>query len=210
MTILSRGTTMSQLKWDDDLKYSILQLKMNLCAKDFRLAGPAIGLPKRKLATEHKVFQKKNSEALNPKQGFSRTVEAKTPTATPRQNQARQNRAVPRPQSAPSNTPSMIDTFINKSMAHVVDILFVALTICFVLIAAGFVIDPHGFSSDLESIKYWWPYRLVKDLGLKYLLISIYSVFLAYWTVFKLFVGSTLGNFFVVGDSTNIDLFLEQ
>ena len=29
MTILSRGTTMSQIKWDDDLKYSILQLKMN-------------------------------------------------------------------------------------------------------------------------------------------------------------------------------------
>ena len=50
MTILSRGTTMSQLKWDDDLKYSILQLKMNLCAKDFRLAGPAIGLPKKKVS----------------------------------------------------------------------------------------------------------------------------------------------------------------
>ena len=38
---------MSQLKWDDDLKYSILQLKMNLNAKEFRLAGPAIGLPKK-------------------------------------------------------------------------------------------------------------------------------------------------------------------
>ena len=75
---------------------------------------------------------------------------------------------------------------------------------------AGFVIDPHGFSSELESIKYWWPYRLLKDVGAKYLLISLYAVFLAYWTVFNLFVGSTLGSFFVVGDTTNPDLFLEQ
>ena len=94
--------------------------------------------------------------------------------------------------------------------AHILDIFFVSLTISFVLIAAGFVIDPHGFSSDFESIKSWWPYRLVNDLGAKYLLISIYVVFLTYWTVFKLFVGSTLGSFFVVGDNTSTDLFLEQ
>jgi len=210
MTILSRGTTMSQLKWDDDLKYSILQLKMNLCAKDFRLAGPAIGLPKRKLASEHKVYQKKNSEAGKQKQAFSRTVEAKTSPVSQKHNQPSQNRAVPRQKNMRPNPSSIIDTFLNKSLAHILDIFFVSLTISFVLIAAGFVIDPHGFSSDFESIKSWWPYRLVNDLGAKYLLMSIYAVFLTYWTVFKLFVGSTLGSFFVVGDNTSTDLFLEQ
>ena len=99
-------------------------------------------------------------------------------------------------------------TFLNKSLAHILDIFFVSLTISFVFIAAGFVIDPHGFSSDFEKVESWWPYRLVNDLGAKYLLMSIYAVFLTYWTVFKLFVGSTLGSFFVVGDNTMCRSFL--
>ena len=47
---------MSQLKWDDDLKYSILQLKMNISAKDFRLAGPSNWLREKKKQLQNIKF----------------------------------------------------------------------------------------------------------------------------------------------------------
>ena len=199
---------MSQLKWDDDLKYSILQLKMNLNAKEFRLAGPAIGLPKKKLASEYKAPSNKNVKDISARKGFDIPKDVNFGHPSPRQAPPSQSRVV----KAHVRKKSIFDfdLLIASTAAHVVDIFFVILTLVCVMIIAGLVMDPYGLTTNLETLKLWWPYRLITDLGLKYLLISIYAVFLTYWTVFKLFIGYTLGSFLVLGDYTDPNLFLEQ
>ena len=77
---------MSQFKWNDDLKYSILQLKMNISAKDFKLAGPCIGLEKKKEATRSSVRRKNISSVEESSKAFSATHEFKSSPKFPRKN----------------------------------------------------------------------------------------------------------------------------
>ena len=187
---------MSQLKWNDDIKYSILQLKMNLSVENFKIAGPSLGLQDRDTKATKKPAKNITTSDIQSHKAFRPTHDYKNLKSKPRKLVKPAQGLNSHPITAKT---SFLDYLSFKIASIFVDAVLVLLTLAVILFLAGVIIDPYGLSSNMKVLQNWWSYRFIKDVGSSGLLLGFGAVYLTYWTLFKLFVGTTLSSFLVAG-----------
>lgn len=209
---------MANLEWDESMNLELLRLKAELSNKSFRPINLGLGLGELRPVIEKdsemaaSVSMEKKADFLsngamsdfqpgsesylsfkNSKQADINRKESSAPYSTEKtiikpvqkSSQLSQKQRVSRPEKR--------SLFYKYVKSHLIDMVFVTVTLAMAVCGFGWVVDDMPSAWDPQALRDWLPIRLLADTEPLHLLLGIYAVFLLYWLFFKLILGATIG-----------------